>query len=48
MVHARLRRAGAAVALLLAAWAAPVAARTSETVLARDDRPLVLITSPFK
>ena len=41
-------RLAAAALLLLAAWCAPAAARTSETVLARDDRPLVLITSRFK
>ena len=40
--------AGAAALLVLLLGAAPCArARTSETVLTRDDRPLVLIASPF-
>jgi hypothetical protein len=37
----------AALLLLLLAAPSPAAARTSETVLTRDDRPLVLIASPF-
>lgn len=47
-LRARAAAAAAAAALLFLAAARPAAARTSETVLARDDRPLVLITSPFK
>ena len=43
----RLPAAAAAVALLLSLLATPTSARTSETVLTRDDRPLVLIASPF-